>query len=116
MQIFLDQLVYFAFFQSLFLLAVFTLSEQQRGRINPFFFVLAVVLLIGLSGRVLYLTEVFGRSTRLLVLSEFATLLFGSTVYLFCRTTFGKRPFTYRDLWHYAPALVYNLVMVVYFL
>ncbi|MEM9258517.1 MAG: helix-turn-helix domain-containing protein [Bacteroidota bacterium] len=112
----LNQLVYFAFFQSIFLLGLFTLSPAQRVRINGYFIVLAAVLLIGLSGRILYLSEVFGRNARLITLSEFATLLFGSTIFLFSRAALLHRPFAYRDLWHYAPAVVYNLGMIVFFI
>lgn len=114
METLLNQLVYFAFFQSIFLLLLFTWSEEQRQRINGYFVVLAMVLLIGLSGRILYLAEVFGRNNRLIVLSEFATLLFGSTIYLFCRSGLLHRPFRYRDLWHYLPAVVYNLMMIIF--
>ncbi len=114
METLLNQLVYFAFFQSIFLLLLFTWSKDQRQRINGYFIVLAAVLLIGLSGRILYLSEVFGRNPRLIALSEFATLLFGSTIYLFCRSSLLHRPFCYRDLWHYLPALFYNLMMIAF--
>ena len=114
METFLNQLVFFAFFQSIFLLAFFTVAKEQRSRINGYFIVLAVVLLIGLSGRILYLSEVFGRNSRLIALSEFATLLFGSTIYLFVRSSLPRRPFARRDLWHYFPAVFYNLMMVLF--
>lgn len=110
----LNQLVYFAFFQSIFLLLIFAWSKDQRQRINGYFIVLAAVLLIGLSGRILYLSEVFGPNPRLIALSEFATLLFGSTIYLFARSSLLHRPFHYRDLWHYLPAVVYNLMMIAF--
>lgn len=112
----LNQLVYFAFFQSIFLLVLFAWSKEQRETINGYFVVLAAVLLIGLSGRILYLSEVFGRNPKLITLSEFATLLFGSTIYLFCRSALLHRPFHYRDLWHYLPAVIYNLVMIGFIL
>jgi len=110
----LNQLVYFAFFQSIFLLLLFAWSKDQRERINGYFIVLAAVLLIGLSGRILYLSEIFGRNTRLIALSEFATLLFGSTIYLFVRSSLLHRPFSSRDLWHYLPAVFYNLSMIAF--
>ena len=112
MELLLNQLVYFAFFQSIFLILLFAWRKDQRQLINGYFIVLAVVLLIGLSGRILYLTEVFGRDSRLIALSEFATLLFGATIYLFCRSTLLRRSFSYRDLWHYLPAAFYNVMIV----
>lgn len=114
METLLNQLVFFAFFQSIFLLAFFMVAKEQRSRINSYFIVLAAVLLIGLSGRILYLSEVFGRNSRLIALSEFATLLFGSTIYLFVRSSLPRRTFAWRDLWHYLPAVVYNLMMIIF--
>ncbi len=114
METLLNQLVFFAFFQSIFLLLLFAWSKDQRQRINGYFIVLAAVLLIGLSGRILFLSEVFGRNSRLIALSEFATLLFGSTIYLFCRSSLLHHPFRYRDLWHYLPAVFYNLMMIAF--
>jgi AraC-like DNA-binding protein len=114
METLLNQLVYFAFFQSIFLLLLFAWSKEQRQKINGYFIVLAAVLLIGLSGRILYLSEIFGRNSRLIALSEFATLLFGSTIYLFVRSSLLHRSFSYRDLWHYLPAVVYNLMIIVF--
>ena len=114
METLLNQLVYFAFFQSIFLLLIFAWRKDHRGQINGYFILLAAVLLIGLSGRLLYLSEAFGRNPGLIALSEFATLMFGSTIYLFCRSSLLHRPFSYHDLWHYLPALVYNLMMVAF--
>ncbi len=112
MQPFLNQLVFFAFFQSIFLLLIFGLSSKYRRRINGYFIVFVAVMLIGLSGRILLLGGWFGGSNKLITLSEFAILLFGATIYLFTRSTLCKKPFKYRDLLHYLPALIYNLIIV----
>ncbi|PHI20257.1 AraC family transcriptional regulator [Lewinellaceae bacterium SD302] len=112
MQPLLNQLVFFAFFQSIFLLLIFGLSSKYRRRINGYFIVFVAVLLIGLSGRILLIGGWFGSSSKLITLSEFATLLFGVTIYLFTRSTLLKRQFDYRDLLHYVPALIYNLIMI----
>ncbi|MEM9930515.1 MAG: helix-turn-helix domain-containing protein [Bacteroidota bacterium] len=112
MQTLLNQFTYFAFFQSILLLLIFGFSRKTRQHINGYFMVFVVVLLIGLSGKVILLAGLFGATTRLLALSEFATLLFGATIYLFVRSTLYKQTFRWKDLWHYLPALVYNLVML----
>lgn len=112
MQTLLNQLTYFAFFQSILLLLIFGLSKETRQYINGYFIVFVAVLIIGLSGRVLLMAGFFGGNPRLITLSEFATLLFGATIYLFVRSALYKRSFGWSDLWHYLPALVYNLIMI----
>jgi len=68
--------------------------------------------MIGLSGRVLYLGGYFGGNQRVVVFSEMATLLFGSTVFLFTRSSLYNRRFSKKDLIHYLPALIYNICVV----
>lgn len=116
MQIFLNQLVYFGFLQSLFLLLTFVLSPKARRKINGYLAFLVVVLLIGLSGRVVYLSGVFGEDFRLIAFSEFATMLFGATVYLFTQSSLLNKRFTYGDLKHYVPAVFYSLFVIFYFM
>ncbi|WP_378180920.1 helix-turn-helix domain-containing protein [Aquimarina sp. SS2-1] len=112
----MNQLVYFAYFQSLFLLIIYAFSPNKRKNINSYIVVLVCVLAIGLTGRVFYISGVFGNNYRWVIFSEFATLLFGATIYLFTRSSLRKNPFSYKELWHYAPALVYNIFVAVVFI
>ena len=116
MQIFVNQLVYFGFFQSLFLLCVYLFSAKNRKNINSYIAFLVFALLIGLSGRVLYISEIFGTNFRLISFSEFAILLFGSTVYLFTKSSLNNQRFSLKDVVHYIPAVVYILFVVFYFM
>ncbi len=116
MQTFVNQLVYFGFFQSLFLLGVYLFSEKNRKNVNGYIAFLILVLFIGLLGRVLYLSKLFGDDFRLLTISEFAILLFGATVFLFTKSSLSNQRFIVKDLVHYIPGLVYILFVVFYFM
>ena len=116
MQIFLNQLVYFGFFQCVFLLGIYLFSAKKRKNINGYLIFLVFVLLIGLSGRVLYLSDLFGKDFRLIGLSEFATLLFGSTIFLFTKSSLGHKSFSKQDLVHYVPGFFYILFVIFYFM
>ncbi len=116
MKILLNQLVYFGFFQSLFLLCIYLFSAKKRKNINGYIAFLVFVLLIGLSGRVLYISELFGKDFRLIAFSEFANLLFGSTIYLFTKSSLFNKRFSYQDLVHYIPAFFYGLFVILYFM
>ncbi|WP_350286694.1 helix-turn-helix domain-containing protein [uncultured Croceitalea sp.] len=116
MQTLSNQLMYFGFFQSLFLLCVYLFSSKNRKEINGYIAFLIFVLFIGLSGRVLYTSKVFGDNFRLISLSEFAILMFGATVFLFTRSSLMNKRFSLHDLIHYLPALFYNLFVVFYFM
>lgn len=116
MQTLLNQLVYFGFFQSLFLLGIYLFSAKNRKNINGYIAFLVFVLLIGLSGRVLYLSDIFGPNPRLISFSEFSILLFGATVYLFTRSSLLGKRFSYVDLVHYIPGVCYILFIVFYFM
>lgn len=116
MQTFIDQLVYFGFFQSLLLLCVYIFSAKNRKNINGYIAFLIFVLFIGLSGRVLYVSKIFGDNFRLITISEFAILFFGATVYLFTKSSLTDKRFALRDLLHYVPAVLYILFVVVYFM
>jgi len=116
MQTFLNQLVYFGFFQSLFLLCVYLFSTKNRKQINGYIAFLIFVLFIGLSGRVVYISKIFGTNFRLVSFSEFAILWFGATVYLFTRSSLTKKPFSIKDLAHYLPGACYILFVIFYFM
>ncbi len=115
MQFVLNQLVYFGFLQSVFLLGIYTFSTTARKNINPYLIVLIAVLLIGLSGRVMHAAGLFGSSYRLIVLSEYATFLFGATVYLFVRSSLSGREFQRQDLFHYLPGVAYICTITFYY-
>ncbi|MCK8523742.1 helix-turn-helix domain-containing protein [Aquimarina sp. D1M17] len=113
MQLFLNQLVYFGYFQSVFILFIYMFSPQKRKSINRYIVFLVLVLTIGLTGRIFYISGLFIDNYRWVIFSEFATLLFGATIYLFTRSSLLKRPFSYKDLLHYVPAIIYNLFITL---
>ncbi len=113
MQSFLNQLVYFGYFQSIFLLCIYLFSAKNRKNINGYVAFFVVVLAIGLSGRVLYISGLFDQEYRLVTFSEFATLLFGPTVYLFTRSSLLNQYFSYKDILHYVPAIFYNIAVTL---
>lgn len=115
MEQFLNQLVYFGFLQAIFLLCIYLFSEKNRKNINGYLAFLVLVLVIGLSGRILNATELFGANRRFITVSEFSNLLFGSTVYLFTRSSLLNKRFSSRDLLHYVPALIYSILIVFMF-
>ncbi len=116
MQTILNQLIYFGFFQSLFLLSIYLFSLKKRKHINGFMAFLIVTLLIGLLGRTLHSTGVWNSNFRLISFSEFSILLFGPTVYLFTRSVLLKKKYSNKDLIHYVPGLVYSIFIIVYFI
>lgn len=116
MQTLLNQLVYFGYFQSLFLLCIYLFSPKNRKNINGYVAFLVLVLMIGLSGRVLYISDIFGKNFRLIAFSEFATLLFGSTIYLFTKSSLLNKRFSYQDLLHYLPGFFYIIFVVFMFM
>ncbi|MEO9869070.1 AraC family transcriptional regulator [Ekhidna sp.] len=116
MQLLLNQLVYFGFLQALFLLGIYAFSEKNRRNMNGYLIFLIVVLIVGLSGRVLSATEIFGSNRRFITISEFANLLFGSTVYLFTKSSLLNKRFSYKELVHYIPAVIYSSLISVIFI
>lgn len=116
METFVNQLVYFGFFQSFFLLGVYLFSAKNRKSINGYIAFLIFVLFIGLLGRVLHVSKVFGDNFRFITLSEFAILLFGATVFLFTKSTLNNQDFAVKDLVHYIPGVVYILFVTSYFM
>ncbi len=113
MESFLNQLVYFGYFQSIFLLLIYLFSSKNRKNINGYVAFFVLVLMIGLTGRVLYISGIFGQNYRLVTFSEFATLLFGPTIYLFTRSSLLNKYFSYKDILHYAPAFFYNIAITI---
>lgn len=115
MQVIYNQLVYFAFFQSIFLLGIYLLSPFNRKNINGYLIFLIFVLLIGLSSRVLYTLEAFEGNYRITAFSEYATLLFGPTIYLFTKSSLSNERFSYQNLLHYLPAFFYVVFLLFYY-
>lgn len=116
MQSFINQVVYFGFFQSLFLIFIYLFSPKNRRNINGYVAFLVIVLMIGLIGRVLYISEIFGKDFRLIAFSEFATLFFGSTIYLFTRSSLLGKKFSYNELRHYIPGVLYIIMVILVFM
>lgn len=116
MQVLLNQLIYFGFFQSLLLLVIYFFSPKKRKHISGFMAFLILTLFIGLIGKVLHNLGVWNSNFRLIAFSEFSALLFGPTVYLFTRTIVKKKSYSHEDLVHYIPGLIYSVFIVVYFM
>lgn len=116
METFINQLVYFGFFQSIFLLLVFLFSKKLRNSINGYIAFLIFSLTIGLIGRIINISEVFGTDFRFIAFSEFATLFFGATIYLFTRSSLLGTEFTMKDLRHFIPGIVYIIFVVFVFI
>ena len=79
-----NQLIYFAFLQSCFLLLIYGVSARVRRAVNPYLVVLIAVMVVGLAGNIWIV--VFDGVRRLYSLSEYAVFLFGPTVYLFTKS------------------------------
>ncbi len=116
MEVLLNQLVFFSFFQGLVLLCLYIFSPKNRRNISGYLAFLVAVLMIGLSGRILNITEVFGVSSKFIAVSEFSNLLFGSTAFLFTRSSLLDKKFSSKDLIHYVPAIIYSSLIVVMFI
>lgn len=112
----LNQLVYFGFLQAVFLICIFLFSNKMRKIVNPYLGILVVALFVGLSGRVIYLSGIWGQSYRIVSVSEIATLCFGASVFLFTRSALYRQPFSTGDLVHYLPALCYFGMLTIYYL
>ncbi len=72
--------------------------------------------MLGLTGKVLYASEVFGRSHKFISLSEFSNLLFGATVFLLTRSMLQNRNFSIADLLHYIPAGIYITLICTFYI
>lgn len=116
MQTIINQFVYFAYFQSLFLLFIYIFSPKNRKNINGYLAFLIVLLAVGLTGRIIYISGIFGQNFRFYAFSEFSILMFGSTIYLFTRSSLKGKKFNLSDLIHYIPGVLYILIIVIYFM
>ncbi|MDY7396992.1 helix-turn-helix domain-containing protein [Aureibaculum sp. 2210JD6-5] len=116
MQSIYNQLIYFAFFQCVLLLMVYVFSSKRRKLVNNYLIVLIIAILLGLIGKTLHIQGYFGQDFRLIAFSELAGLLFGTTIYLFTRTSFLGKNYKTADLVHYIPALSYTVFVVFYFM
>ena len=112
MELFVQQMTWFGFLQSLFLLGVFLISPRTRSTSNGFIILLITVLSMGLLGRILHQADFFGKSFRFLLISEFASLLFCPTIFLFVKSSLHQEKFRRKHLIHYLPALVYDILLV----
>ncbi len=110
----LNQLTYFAFFQSLFLITTFLVSAKKRKRINIYLFILVSLLLVGLIGNIGMVTLSWSRQIK--GIAEFSILFFGPTLYLFVQSTLSDKRFSRADLVHYVPGIVYSLVITFYYI
>lgn len=111
----LNQLVYFGFLQSLFLLGIYIFSPLKRKNINPYLLVLIGALFVGLLGKVLYSSGTFGKNFRFILASELSATLFGTTLYLFTKSSLKKEVLK-SNVWHYTPSLIYSLCVLGYFI
>ncbi|PKH49642.1 AraC family transcriptional regulator [Tenacibaculum sp. Bg11-29] len=116
MQEILNQLVYFGFLQSLFLISIYMFSLKKRASVNGFMIAFVCVITIGLLGKTLYNANIWGKNFRLIALSEFSALLFGPTIYLFIRSVLNRTKFSKSDLIHYIPGVSYSVFILVYFM
>lgn len=116
MQTIINQFVYFAYFQSLFLLFIYIFSPKNRKNINGYLAFLIVLLAVGLTGRIIYTSGVFGQNFRFYAFSEFSILMFGSTIYLFTQSSLKGKKFNLSDLIHYIPGVLYIFIIILYFM
>ncbi|MEO1451369.1 MAG: helix-turn-helix domain-containing protein, partial [Bacteroidota bacterium] len=103
------------FFQSVFLLCLYAFSRNYRERINPYVIILTGALFVGLLGKVFYISEVFGPTYKLILVSEFAGMLFGATIFLLIKASIRKMAFDRKDLLFYIPPIVYMTFVLWYF-
>ncbi|XLS27994.1 helix-turn-helix domain-containing protein [Flavobacteriaceae bacterium M23B6Z8] len=109
-----NQLVYFAFFQGLFLLVIFGVSHKKRQQINIYVLILVVLLMLGLVTKIGHFA--YGWERQLKGISEFSILFFGPTIYLFVQSTLSEKRFSNSDLFHYIPGVVYSLIVTFYYI
>ncbi|WP_190811289.1 helix-turn-helix domain-containing protein [Flagellimonas sp. S3867] len=116
MQTVINQFVYFAYFQCLFLLFIYAFSPNNRKNINGYLVFLVLLLAIGLTGRIISISELFEENFRFYAFSEFSILMFGSTIYLFTRSSLTGKKFEAMELLHYLPGTIYILIIIFYFM
>lgn len=109
-----NQLIYFAFFQGLFLLVIFFISRRKRQQINVYLLILVILLMLGLVAKIGHF--VWDWQRQLKGISEFSILFFGPTVYLFVQSTLSEKRFSNSDLLHYIPGVFYSLIVTFYYI
>ncbi|NVK10265.1 MAG: AraC family transcriptional regulator [Tenacibaculum sp.] len=112
----LNQLVNFGFLQSVFLLLIFLVPAKKEKNINSYMLILIMITLMGLIGKIVYNSGIYGSNFRFIAFSEFSALLFGPTIYLFTESILHKTKYTHSNLFHYVPGVAYSLFIVVYFI
>ena len=115
MELFVQQLTYFAFLQSLFLLVIFMSSAKARRQSNGFIIVLIGMLSMGLLGHLLYQLMPGIKNPKFLLISEFASLLFCPSIFLFAESSLHQQRFHKKQLLHYLPALIYDVMLIFLF-
>ncbi len=110
----LNQFLYFAFFQGLFLIIIYYASNKKRQQINSYLLILIIVLMLGLIAKFGHFA--LGWERQMKGISEFSILLFGPTVYLFVLSTLSEKRFSKSDLLHYIPGVVYSLIVTFYYI
>jgi len=115
MQTLYNQLVYFGFLQSIFLLLIYVFIPKKRKNINSYLLFLVATLAIGLLGRILHSSAIFGQNFKFFAMSEIAATLFGPTLFLFVKSSLNKHQTSKTDLINYVPSLGYSLCVLFYF-
>ena len=110
----LNQLIYFAFFQGLFLVIAFGVSHKKREQINVYLLILILVLMTGLIVKLGHFA--LGWERQIKGIAEFSVLLFGPTLYLFVLSTLSEKQFQTTDLLHYIPAVVHSFIVTFYYI
>ncbi len=116
MQALYDQAIFFTFYLSLTLVIMYVCSAHLRKKISPFLIVLLGAIFLGLLGKIFYITEIFGKTYKLIIVSELAGMMFGASIFLLIRGLIENRSFLTKDLKHYLPAVVYFSLVAVYFI
>ncbi len=109
-----NQLVYFAFFQGVFLIAIYIGSPQKRHEMNGYLLFLVITLMIGMVAKFGHFA--LGWSRQMKGFSEFSILFFGPTFYLFVLSTLSDKRFSRTDLFHYVPGVIYSLIITFYYI
>ncbi len=109
-----NQLVYFAFFQAFFLLAILCILPSKRRQVNGYLLILVILLMLGLVAKIGHFAWDWQR--QLQGISEFSILFFGPTVYLFIQSTLSEKRFSNSDLFHYIPGVLYSLIVLFYYI
>lgn len=111
-----ELLVFFGFFQGVFLLLVLYLNPVFRRKSNHLLNFTLIVIVVGLSGRSLHLLGAFGANPRLITISEFSMFFFGPAIALFIRESLLGQPFRKIDMLHFVAPMAHIAYLVAYFI